>query len=77
MDGPEFASLIRSDAKVDKVAQGALQVETALLGCPSCKAQVVEEKVKGFNGKEWKDLGNLGRRVAIPSDVDLAPVFRG
>lgn len=77
VDGPEFAALIRSEAKVDKVAQGALQVETSLLGCPVCKAQMVEEKVQGYNGTEWKSLNNLERRVNIPSGIDLAPVFRG
>lgn len=77
VDGPDFAALIRSESKVAKVAQGALQVDTALLGCPACKAQMVEEKVKGFNGKEWKDLAKLDRRVNIPTGVDLAPVFRG
>lgn len=77
VDGPDFAALIRSEAKVDKVTQGALQVDTSLLGCPVCKDQMVEEKVKGYNGKEWKDLNNLDRRVNIPSGIDLAPVFRG
>jgi hypothetical protein len=77
VDGPDFAALIRSEAKVDKVAQGALQVNTSLLGCPVCKAQMVEEKVKAYNGTEWKDLNKLDRRVNIPSGIDLAPVFRG
>jgi hypothetical protein len=77
VDGPDFEALIRSEAKVDKVAQGALQVNTSLLGCPVCKAQMVEEKVKAYNGTEWKDLNKLDRRVNIPSGIDLAPVFRG
>jgi hypothetical protein len=77
VDGPDFAALIRSEAKVDKVAQGALQVNTSLLGCPVCKAQMVEEKVRAYNGTDWKDLNKLDRRVNIPSGIDLAPVFRG
>lgn len=77
VDGPDFAELIRSAAKVDKPGQGALQVNTSLLGCPTCKAQMVEEKVKGFDGKEWKDISKLDRRVNIPHGVDIAPVFRG
>jgi hypothetical protein len=77
VDGPDFASLIKSEAKLDKLAQGALLVDTSLLSCPSCKAQVVEEKVKGYNGNDWKDLDKLDRRVNIPSGIDLAPVFRG
>ena len=77
VDGPDFAELIRSVAKVDKPAQGALSVTTSLLGCPTCKAQMIEEKVQGFNGKEWKDISKLDRRVNIPQGIDLAPVFRG
>jgi len=76
VDGPEFEALIKSEAKVKKVAQGALQVDTLLLGCPTCKAQMIEEKVKVFDGKEWVDVDKLHRRVNIPQGIDLAPVFR-
>ena len=77
VDGPVFAALIRCEAKVSKPAKGAVQVNTSLLGCPACKAQIVEEKVTGYNGKDWVDLNKLDRRVSIPSGIDLAPVFRG
>jgi hypothetical protein len=77
VDGPDFAELIRSVAKVAKPAQGALQVDTTLLGCPACKTQMIEEKVKVYNGKEWKDLNKLHRRVNIPPSINLSPVFRG
>jgi hypothetical protein len=77
VDGADFAALVKSEAKVPKPEQGALLIDTALLGCPKCKVQLVEEKVKGYNGKEWKDLNNLDRRVPIPSGVDLSAVFRG
>jgi hypothetical protein len=77
VDGQGFAALIRSEAKVDKVAKGAMQVDTSLLGCPACKAQMVEEKFQGYNGQEWKDLSKLDRRVNVPPGVDLSPVFRG
>lgn len=77
VDGPEFAGLIRSEAQVAKDVAGAIQVQTSLLGCPQCKDQVIEEKVQGYNGKEWKSIDNLTRRLNIPPGVDLAPVFRG
>ena len=76
VDGPDFAALIKTEAKVPKPQQGALHFDTTLLGCPTCKAQMIEEKVKGYNGKEWKDINNLDRRVNIPSGIDLSPVFR-
>lgn len=76
VDGEEFAALIRSEAKVPKPAQGAVQVDTALLCCPNCKGQVIEESVKVHNGSEWKDADKLGRRTRIPEGIDLAPLFR-
>jgi hypothetical protein len=54
-----------------------VQVNTSLLGCPACKAQIIEEKVTGYNGKDWVGLNKLDRRVRIPSGIDLSPVFRG
>lgn len=77
VDGPDFAALIQTDAEVEKVEQGALQVHTTLLGCPVCKAQMIEEKVQGYNGQDWKDLHQLHRKVRIAAEVDLVPVFRG
>jgi hypothetical protein len=77
VNGPVFATLVRCEANVSKPAKGAVQVNTSLLGCPACKAQMVEEKVQGYNGKEWVDFNKLDRRVSIPCGIDLAPVFRG
>ncbi|MEA5123820.1 hypothetical protein [Xanthomonas floridensis] len=77
VNGPDFAALIRSDAKVPKIVQGVLRVDTSLLGCPGCKDQMIEERVSGYNGKEWKDLNTMHRQVIIPAGIDLAPVFRG
>ena len=51
VDGPEFAEKIRADAKAT-VTKGALHIETVLLGCPSCKQQLIEEKVQIYNGSE-------------------------
>jgi len=75
VDGPEFASLIRSEAKA-KAQKGAVLVKTVLHGCPKCKSQLVEEKVKVHNGSDWKDADKLNRRVKIPDGVDLLGVFR-
>lgn len=75
VDGPEFAALIRMEAKA-KEQKGTLVIKTVLHGCPQCKAQLIEEKVQINNGREWKDVNDLGRRVAIPSGVNLLEVFR-
>jgi hypothetical protein len=76
VDGPEFAELVRAKAEVEKPLPGALHIVTTLMSCPKCKAQTVDEKVQNFNGSEWKEYNPLSRRIAIPGDVDLAPVFR-
>lgn len=75
VDGPEFASLIRSEAKAT-AQKGAVQIKTVLHGCPKCKAQLVEENVQIFNGSQWNDVNKLQRRVKIPVGVDLIGVFR-
>ena len=77
VDGEEFASLIRSNAKVAKPEQGAFRIDTSVLACPKCKGQMFEEKVVVFNGKEWKPADKLTRRVQMPEGTDLAPLFRG
>lgn len=75
VDGPEFAALIRTDAK-SEAKKGALSVTTILHGCPKCKSQLIEEKVQVHNGTEWKDFSDLNRRVTIPNGMDLIGVFR-
>jgi hypothetical protein len=74
VDGPEFASLIRADAK-SKDQEGAVFVETTLHRCSKCKAQMIEEKIRIHNGSEWKDADKLSRRMSIPYGVDLVSVF--
>ena len=76
-NGPDFAALISSVSKIEKVSQGSVQVDTSLLGCPECKGQMIVEKVKVFSGKEWKDVNDLDRQISLPSGTDLASVFRG
>lgn len=73
--GPEFAALIRSDAKAT-AEKNAVFVKTFLHGCPQCKAQLVEEEVQVYDGREWKDVNALSRRINVPTGVDLLAVFR-
>lgn len=75
VDGPEFASKISSVAKA-KVQRGTYRIKTTLHGCPSCKVQLIEEKVEIYNGRDWKNVDKLERRVRIPAGIDLISVFR-
>lgn len=77
VDGEEFAALIRSEASVAKPKQGAFHIETSLLACPQCKSQLIEEEVKVHNGKEWKSVNKLTRRIRIPDGTDITALFRG
>lgn len=75
-DSAEFSSMMRAEPTVDNVEPGAMKIHTVLRGCPHCKVQSVEDSVHGYNGKEWKLIGELERRVDMPAGVDLAPLFR-
>lgn len=75
--GPDFADLVKAQATVAKPEQGALLIDTTLMGCPKCKTQLVEDKIQAYNGKEWKEVNKLNRRIIMPSGIDLAPIFRG
>jgi hypothetical protein len=75
VDSEEFAALIQSEAKSGS-HHGAFQISTALLGCPQCKTQLITESVQVHNGREWKAMDELGRRVRLPEGTDLRPVFR-
>lgn len=72
----EFAAFIQSPAKVDKARKGTVEVKTVLFGCPSCADQVIKEELHVFNGREWKEVPNLRRLVAVPSGHDLRAAFQ-
>lgn len=75
MDGKEFSDLIRTTTKT-KDNYGAYSINTVLLGCPQCKAQVIDEKVSIRNDRDWVRVEHLDRRVRLPNGVDVARVFR-
>jgi hypothetical protein len=76
MDSNEFAAAITKEHKLRKVAKGTILLETRLHGCPSCKSQIIEDKVSVWNGREWKSTDALGRRVVLPDNVNLSTIFR-
>jgi hypothetical protein len=76
VDSIEFATAIIKEHKLRNVAKGTISLETRLYGCPSCKSQMIEDKVSVWNGREWKSANALGRKVALPDNVNLATIFR-
>lgn len=80
MGSPEFAQLMRRKpvrANRFKVKHGAALITTTLLGCPGCRQQVVNQTVRRFQGREWKDDRSLTRNVRVPDAVDLRSSFLG
>lgn len=76
VDSNEFADLIKQDQKVEKIERGAITVQTALNGCPSCKTQLIVDSVSIYNGNDWKDISDLDRKVLIPEGINLKPIFK-
>jgi hypothetical protein len=75
VDSEDFAKAIQTKADA-KVTQGTINLRSSLLGCPSCKEQIIDDKVQVYNGSDWKDLTQLNRMTRIPAGVNLVPVFR-
>ncbi len=71
-----FAELIKARAELKKPVGGSFRVKTALLGCPGCNDQVIEDRVHVFRENEWKEEESLRRRISLGKGVDLLPVFQ-
>ncbi|PWF55529.1 hypothetical protein [Massilia glaciei] len=76
-DGHAFAEMIRAEASVQKAEHGALRIDAHLLACPRCQVQTIDERVQGHNGKGWKLLQELDRRLVLPKGLNLMVAFGG
>lgn len=76
VDSPEFAAHVRVEHTAGKAERGALNMETRVLGCPSCGGQAIAEKVQVFNGRDWKDVDELKRFVQMPTGISVEHVYR-
>lgn len=74
VDSPEFAEHVGRDYSAGDAEQGTINLTTTVFECPQCFGQLVRETVQVFNGKEWKDVNDLRRFVAIPKGVDVRPL---
>ncbi|MES3023108.1 MAG: hypothetical protein V4857_16205 [Pseudomonadota bacterium] len=75
-DGPAFAGLIQAEANLQHAEHGALRIDTHLLACPKCQVQTIDETVQGHNGKSWKLVQELDRRLVLPKGLNLMFAFR-
>jgi len=73
-DSVEFRELV-GPKMAGKEPQGRISLQTNLLRCPECRSQLLHDTVKVFNGKEWKEINELERKVPLPADVDLLGAF--
>jgi hypothetical protein len=76
VDSPEFAAHVGTKHSTGKTEQGAFNLETKVLGCPSCGCQAVSEKVQVFDGRDWKDVDQLTRFVPMPAGTNVAHAYR-
>jgi len=78
LNSPDFATLMRTPTKRlwKRGADGTAIIHTALLECPSCKQQTLDQKVSVCDGNSWKDVDHMKRQVAVPKNVNLLHVFR-
>lgn len=76
LDEPAFAAHVKNKYKVAKVRPGTINIRTALSECPSCKAQMIEDHVTVYNGKQWEEHKDLHRRLLVPEGLDLRTAFK-
>ena len=76
VDSPEFAAHVGVEHTAGKAERGTFNMETKVLGCPSCGGQAIAEKVQVFNGREWKDVQELKRFVQMPTGINVAHAYR-
>jgi hypothetical protein len=62
-----------SEATPKKERKAKLSV--TLLNCPGCNKERVAEKIEVNNGKEWKEVKELGRSANVPAGVSLREQF--
>jgi hypothetical protein len=62
-----------SEATPKKERKAKLSV--TLLNCPGCNKERVTETIEVNNGKEWKEVKNLGRSANVPAGVSLRGQF--
>lgn len=74
VDSAEFADHIGADYSAVE-EKGAINLTTTVLECPQCFEQSIRESAQVFNGREWKDVAEIGRWVRMPKGVDVRPVI--
>lgn len=75
VDSPEFAQHVGREYSAGRAQQGTVNLTTTVFECPKCFDQSVQEAVKVCNGRDWKDVDELKRLVAIPRGIDVRPAF--
>lgn len=77
VDSEEFAAHVGANYSAGNTEKGTINLTTAVTECPQCFGQSVKESVQIHNGREWKDVNDLSRLVAMPQGVDIRRVIDG
>jgi hypothetical protein len=59
-----------------KPGQGSMKLTFELFGCPLCKSQYVSEATEVFNGKDWKPIYELSRKILVSETQSLLEEFK-
>jgi hypothetical protein len=75
VDSAEFADHVGADYSAGDATPGTINLTTTVYECPQCFGQSIHESVQVYSGKQWSDVGQLTRFVAMPAGVDVRPLF--
>ncbi|WP_230187971.1 hypothetical protein [Sphingobium sp. CECT 9361] len=73
----EFARHVGTEYSAGKAEKGTINMETRVLECPDCGSQAVSETIQVFNGRDWKEIGELRRFVEMPKGTDVRRAYSG
>jgi hypothetical protein len=72
----EYLHILKEPHDVQKPKPGAVALEWSLLGCPTCRSQLVVETPKVLNAKnEWSDVAELARQFPVDAGMPLLSEF--
>lgn len=76
VESAEFANHVGRKKSAGATQKGTISIVTRVMGCPTCRNQMVSEKVTIYTGKDWQDLNKLTRLVPMPDGADVSGVYQ-
>lgn len=70
-----YAKCLEEDHHVTVPTQGSARITFELLGCPVCEGQRVNESAEVHDGKDWKGVDEVERKLPVPEATSLMASF--